>query len=264
MFIQGERLFRSTDRGTTWEEAGAPGPQAPNADISAVSAREAWALVPGSPATQCQGQTVEILHTVDTGASWQRQAASGIGNPGCKIALSFVDATRAFFAASDPNAPPVIYRTTDAAKTWAPSAPLADPPGFASQGGAALRPGPVRALGGVLLVDASGGNPQRDYVFRSTDGGAMWTFFRLPPAGSPVAFVTETRWLELIGPGESQETVDGGATWHAYASDYSQAAPVPAQVVFGDPLVGYATVRGGLQRTTDGGLHWTALKTPGT
>ncbi len=30
------------------------------------------------------------------------------------------------------------------------------------------------------------------------------------------------------------------------------------------PLVGYATVRGGLQRTLDGGIHWSSLHTPGT
>lgn len=47
------------------------------------------------------------------------------------------------------------------------------------------------------------------------------------------------------------------------ASDYDQAAPVAPDVVFGDSAVGYATVRGGLSRTLDGGLHWSALHTPG-
>jgi photosystem II stability/assembly factor-like uncharacterized protein len=56
----------------------------------------------------------------------------------------------------------------------------------------------------------------------------------------------------------------GGATWHAFTFDYSQAAPIAPEIVFGDPLVGYATVRGAIQRTVDGGAHWTQLKTPGT
>ena len=34
--------------------------------------------------------------------------------------------------------------------------------------------------------------------------------------------------------------------------------------VFGDASVGYATVRGAIQRTTDGGAHWITIKTPGT
>jgi len=49
-----------------------------------------------------------------------------------------------------------------------------------------------------------------------------------------------------------------------YTTDYSQAAPIAPQIVFGDAMVGYATVRGEIQRTTDGGAHWTKIKTPGT
>jgi len=79
-----------------------------------------------------------------------------------------------------------------------------------------------------------------------------------------VAFVTESRWLQVILPGQSVETTDAGRSWHAYASDYGQAAPVSPQVVFGDASVGYATVRGSIQRTEDGGLHWKYIKTPGT
>jgi len=62
----------------------------------------------------------------------------------------------------------------------------------------------------------------------------------------------------------SKETTDGGTTWHAFTTDYSQAAPIAPDIVFGDPLVGYATVRGAIQRTVDGGAHWTTIKTPGT
>jgi len=60
------------------------------------------------------------------------------------------------------------------------------------------------------------------------------------------------------------ETTDGGATWHAYTTDYSQAAPIAPDIVFGDAQVGYAIVRGSIQRTVDGGAHWTTIKTPGT
>ncbi len=35
-------------------------------------------------------------------------------------------------------------------------------------------------------------------------------------------------------------------------------------VVFGDAEVGYATVRGSIQRTVDGGAHWERIDTPGT
>jgi photosystem II stability/assembly factor-like uncharacterized protein len=101
-------------------------------------------------------------------------------------------------------------------------------------------------------------------VYRSTDGGASWSYAATAPVGGlrPV-LTSETRWLELLGP-DWQETTDAGRTWHPYQSDYSQAAPIGPEIVFGDAQVGYATVRGSIQRTMDGGAHWTAIKTPGT
>jgi hypothetical protein len=35
-------------------------------------------------------------------------------------------------------------------------------------------------------------------------------------------------------------------------------------VVFADDRVGYATVRGLIQRSQDGGAHWSAIRSPGT
>ena len=84
----------------------------------------------------------------------------------------------------------------------------------------------------------------------------------LPSALGAFAFVSELRWLQ-IAPGAFRETTDGGATWRALSSDYSQAAGVAPTVVFADALVGYATVRGAIQRTVDGGSRWTVVETPG-
>jgi photosystem II stability/assembly factor-like uncharacterized protein len=60
------------------------------------------------------------------------------------------------------------------------------------------------------------------------------------------------------------ETGDSGAGWHPFTTDYAQAPPIAPEIVFGDGRVGYATVRGAIQRTLDGGAHWTGIKTPGT
>lgn len=143
---------------------------------------------------------------------------------------------------------------------------MPDPPGFVtSPGGRSLTTGPVRAFGAVLLLEgtiAERGVPR--FVFRSADGGATWTYLATAPTPSSVAFVTATRWLQLLLPGQTMETTDAGKSWHAYAADYGQAAPVPPHVVFGDPQVGYATVRGSIKRTLDGGRHWMAIRTPGT
>ena len=107
----------------------------------------------------------------------------------------------------------------------------------------------------MVLLEARGYGQLQRYVFLSTDGGASWTY---------VSTVTTSRWIQLNPPGQSMETSDGGASWHPYTTDYGQAAAVGPDIVFGDASVGYATVRGAIQRTTDGGAHWTQIKAPGT
>jgi photosystem II stability/assembly factor-like uncharacterized protein len=184
----------------------------------------------------------------------------------CKRNLSSSDATHAFFSASSPNAAPVIYRTADGGQTWSMSTPLPDPPGFTTQGaGAVLNPERPRGFGPIVLVGAIGGGQGTRYVFRSVDGGATWKYAStVPLSENSVAYVTAARWLQLGPPGGSRWTLDGGAVWQQFETDYSQAAPIAPDIVFGDAMVGYATARGAIQRTTDGGAHWIVIKTPGT
>lgn len=54
------------------------------------------------------------------------------------------------------------------------------------------------------------------------------------------------------------------ATWHAFVTNYGRTAPVAPQVVFGDAEVGYASARGSIQGTSDAGVHWMGVRTPGT
>lgn len=270
VLVVDQYLYRSTDRGATWEQRPLPAfvIGVPQSDISFVSDREGWFTTVGSPETQCNAQMVGIWHTTDAGTTWRALGSKGIADSQCKAGLSFVDPNRGFLGTWDDNSAPLIYRTTDGGRTWTASRPLPDPPGFKTVGaGVTLHAGLVRAFGSALLVTAtgqqSGGNVK--YVFRSTDGGASWSYLATSPTqDGTLALVTASRWIQLIGPGQSMETTDAGASWHRYSSDYSQAAPIAADFVFGDSLVGYATVRGGITRTADGGLHWASIKTPGT
>jgi photosystem II stability/assembly factor-like uncharacterized protein len=267
-------LFRSTDRGNSWAQRPLPttdGGYLP--EISFADLNNGWYSTGGSPETQCNGAGTAIWRTTDGAATWRQVAlvpgSSGIGYPQCKEGLSFIDETHGFLAAWDDNHLPSIYRTADGGKSWM-AATLPDPPGFTTQaGGFRLRAGLVRAFGSTLLVPAWGMQPGAqagtEYVFGSIDGGATWTYLATTGGGiNNVTFVSASRWLELIGPRQSVETTDAGKTWHPYPSDYSQAAPVAPQIVFGDSLVGYATVRGSIQRSIDGGMHWSYIKTPGT
>lgn len=265
--VAGTRLFRSTDRGDSWSERPLPA-QPRNPDISFVSDSEGWVALNGSPAAQCLTQSVSLAHTATAGTAWEDISPSGIAPAQCKENLSFTDAQHGFLSAWDPNSPPVIYRSADAGRTWSASRPLPDPPGFTtSNAGFTLRAGAVKAFGASVLVEAVGQTTagQRRYVFGSADGGATWTF--KSAASDPengVVFATATRWLQLSAPGASKETTDGGASWHAFTTDYSQAAPIAPAIVLGDAQVGYATVRGAIQRTVDGGAHWGPIRTPGT
>jgi photosystem II stability/assembly factor-like uncharacterized protein len=220
-------------------------------------------LSTASPATQCQSQAATIWKTTDGASQWQKLTSTGIADAMCKRGLWSADSTHAFFTTYSPNAGSLIYRTADTGGSWTASAGLPIPANLASHGAQFVqiteRP---RAFGSVVLV--AGGAGQTKDVFRSTDGGATFVYASTVEASGSVAYVTATRWLQLAAPGESMETTDGGASWHAYTTDYSQAAPIAPDVVFGDANVGYATVRGAIQRTTDGGAHWTTIKTPGT
>ncbi len=268
-FVVNEYLYRSMNGGVTWEQRPMPAPRHGGVrwlEISFVSSEEGWLTMSGAgPGPNLFAYW--ILHTTDAGATWQLWATKGIAVSQATNGLSFMDSRRGFLVTSDPNHPAVIYRTTDGGHTWMASQPLPYPPSFKTVCVVCgLRDaGSVRAFGSTLLVPAwQASDPLTQYVFRSVDGGATWTYAASSPRqGGNVDFVTATLWLELIGPGQSTETTDAGASWHRYASDYSQAAPIAADFVFADSSVGYGTVRGGITRTEDGGLHWTTIETPG-
>jgi photosystem II stability/assembly factor-like uncharacterized protein len=267
------RLFRSTDRGDSWQERPAP-PKLPVV-VSFIDDHEGWALVqqgfgvPPPAGGACAAPSVTVQHTSDGGTTWQDLNATGMGAGPCKTTLRFADALHGYISAFDPNGSPVVYRSADGGRTWTASRPLADPPGFTTKtgGGTTLGVGRVGSFGATLLVTAFPTNPTTGaiYAYRSTDAGATWTYAsKAPNPTQDVAFVTATRWLQISSPGDAKETTDGGATWHAYVTTYQQAAPIGPAVTFGDAQVGYATVRGAIQRTIDGGAHWTSIRTPGT
>ena len=276
--VGGSRLFRSTDRGDTWQDRSAGlDPLAFGREIAFISESAGWQKTTGSSGAACAVQWTAIGRTVDGAMTWSQVVPaappagndpSGLFGGPCKSGLTFADPDVGFLSSRDPNSAPVIYRTADAGRTWGASRALPDPPGFTTRGGGAvLQPGRVRVAGTTLLLAASGETSGKlaTYAFRSVDGGSTWSYVATIPDGEGAfTFVSATRWLLIATPSSSKETTDGGATWHAFTTDYSQAAPIAPDVVFGDSLVGYATVRGAIQRTVDGGAHWTTIKTPGT
>lgn len=261
--VGGVLLYRSTDRGTTWEQRGLPAVGLPRS-ISFQSGVNGW-VTTVDPSGACP-TSYRIWATADGGATYREIQPTGIGGNACGGAVTLVDATTAFLSGGGNETDPFLYRSSDGGLTWT----ALTPPSVAGAPASALSLGAVERFGTTLLmqvIDWRNTPPQRA-VYRSTDNGATWSFAAAIPTGempASIGLATATRWFVLgDGAASAQETTDAGATWHPYTTDYQQAAPVGPALYFADANVGYATVRGTIQRTIDGGAHWTRLSTPGT
>jgi len=264
MFVNFDHLFVSLNRGDTWTERALP--PVPSSPILAfISAGEGWWLTASSSGTQCILQSVEVWKTDDGAATWRKLDAAGLDKTTCKRSIQFSGPGVGFIPVTDAAGVPTIYRTSDGGRSWLPSSPLADPPGFRHGPGSPLEVGNIGDFGDVLFAEAFAyiNGVVKALVYRSTDRGATWTYAAASLQSADIVFVTPTRWLQFV-PQDSRETTDAGQTWHFYPNDYQTAAPIAPQFVFGDASTGYATVRGTLARTTDGGGHWSRLRTPGT
>lgn len=272
--VGGGRLFLSTDRGASWHErpwARYPGGGG-NPVISFVDDSNGWALFPGVPSTQCQQAGAQLWRTSDAGGHWslvaevsdQKQPTTGLPFAQCKEYMAFVDAKDGYVAGHDTEFQPTISRTADGGAHWS-RAVLPDPPVFTRGGGNTLSVIAIRKFGTQLLA-ATVSPMGAQYVYRSTDGGMSWTYLAFvgTDAYVDVTFVTASRWLVIGNDGVGEGTTDAGSSWHSFSSDYRDAAGVASTFVFADANVGYGTVRGGIQVTSDGGTHWVRLRTPGT
>jgi photosystem II stability/assembly factor-like uncharacterized protein len=261
--------YRSTNRGDTWESLSGAPVYPGLKEISFIDAQQGYLV--GPIQEQCTGADTEVWHTYDANGwywvgMWRMSHNSdNVGSLECREGLSFIDPTHVFIGAWADGRHPTVYRTVDGGKTWS-GVDLPDPPDFQTGPGFSLRAGLVKKFGSALYVIAwgkqPGGIPDRQYMFRSTDDGATWSWLMKVPSRY-IAMVTESRWLMLLAPGQSMESTNGGQQWHLYGSDFITDTEVGGpQIVFADSQVGYAEGRGALQRTIDGGLHWVRIATP--
>ena len=250
-----DHLYRSTDQGNHWEQRPMPAGQV----VSFVDDHEGW-LLDSERSSQCDQRPAQIWHTTDAGQMWQQLDARGIAPSQCKTGMWFFDLKHGFVGAWDASHAATIYRTADGGSTWAATTLVPNPPNFQSQqGGVGYEVAWIKQFGSNLYLAAYG----TPYLYRSSDGGASWQWFTKEQSNSLV-MVTETRWLDLSMPGQSMESVDGGRAFGPYASDFTADEPKSTRFVFADALVGYASAASALiQRTLDGGRHWSHIATPG-
>lgn len=191
VILGGEVLYRSTDRGTTWEQRGLPPVRHPGW-IAFISDLEGWVTTTDPTGTGCPGN-YRIWRTVDGGASYEEIDPKSLTGSACTGALVFADREHAFLTGRKDEVGHFIYRSNDGGRTWIESPPLRSGGVVASQ----VLPGAVRSFADTLLLpvtDYSRTEP-RQAVYRSTDGGASWTHLSDAATSSPVALTSATRWI---------------------------------------------------------------------
>jgi len=149
--VANSRLFRSSDRGDTWQEQRPPA-LTPITLLSFIDDHEGWLAPLGSVGAGCGTQSFALSHTADAGATWSALTVSGIPPAQCKNTMTFRDPTNGLVTAYDGTTAPVVYRTTDGGRTWTANSPaLPQAPG--STGGLTVIS--VRAFGSTALADVT-------------------------------------------------------------------------------------------------------------
>lgn len=236
--------------------------------ITFVDDYHGYVLFPGEPGTQCQQAGASLYATSDSANTWDlvsivksdSRAPQGLPFDQCKDYVYFLDPFFGFVAGHDTAHAPVISRTQNGGRTWDQST-LPDPPGFTTNGGGvSLRVNQIRNFLGRMLLEASGTDAngvERSFIYESDDGGATWSYSE--PATGGEVFVTATRWLRLAGD-VHEETTDAGHTWHPFETQYANPGGDQSRFVFADTSTGYGVAGGQVERTADGGVTWSLVK----
>jgi hypothetical protein len=152
----GSTLFRSSDRGVTWTQAGSFTP----ASIGRLA-------TPGTdPSILLAASGAGVLRSADSGKTWSVQSFNGIG-----VSVLGVAATQPLrvYAAVDGAG---VFRSDDGASTFGSASQ-----GFPSMSANSLEVAPDAAdevVAGGNLIDAQGVSTGAGAVLRSTDGGHTW------------------------------------------------------------------------------------------
>jgi len=109
----------------------------------------------------------------------------------------------------------------------------------------------------------------QEYLFRSTDGGVLWTAFLTPFPLHKVFFVNTTDGWGIAGEGSEPSffcvfTSDSGRTWKRLAT-LTRNMEVPTGIAFDTSHHGWIVGQGEVGmafvlETNDGGEHWSRLR----
>ena len=81
VLLENQYLYRSTDRGTSWQQQPVPPGNFPHPEISFVDDHNGWMATGGVPETQCNGAGTSVWRTSDSGTTWRLVASVTEGAP---------------------------------------------------------------------------------------------------------------------------------------------------------------------------------------
>jgi hypothetical protein len=265
----------------------------------ALDANTAWAMTPEMPACDVQNwnciripDTALMWHTTDGGRTWQGQFIAAVPLGSMPMSIQFLDAHTGWLLAMSFNEPDRhyhLYQTTDGGTNWSEIMDVSS-----STAPEVLREKDITA---IAFQDSQTGwmstseicceehliKVKEWNIYRSTDAGVTWDKFFLPaPDPLPETFLHNTAQcavqdMQVILPSVLETTFycyvyeglsksyfyfhyhsgDGGDHWVSFQQT--------GNVQFIDASLGWRmTPKEGaydLERTQDGGVTWTKLKT---
>jgi photosystem II stability/assembly factor-like uncharacterized protein len=273
-----DRVVRTTDGATTWQDVTPQGLGTPLAEVF-LSAQVAWVASgtradPNSGNTRPGDGTTKLFRTGDGGQTWQQSTL-----PFYLGQMTFVNAQDGWILVGQGVAAGSegvdIYRTTNGGQTWklvSSASPTANPgdPNLVPFSGHKAGMGFVNATTGWVTGDEPA--PDFFYVYQTTDGGQTWHHQDLPlPSGvsntetsvQPPTFVDAQNGFMRVNVALS--TGDSQATFVLYVTHDTGKSWQPTNFLpaftyaFLDGRQGWATDGTHLWMTVDGAQNWTVI-----
>ena len=191
-----------------------------------------------------------IFKTINGGANWTKYPL-GLGTV-IIMDIYFFNASVGYATAWDYNSNTTyMLHTTDAGASW-----------ISVAGGVA-----GGQLNGLFCTSATtcyavGWNGSGHGVYKTTDGGNVWTFLSDPSGDCGSIYFTSATNGVVVGGHYIYQTTDGGNSWNPV---YNNSTNGPATVCFADANNGFAVGKSGtIVNTTDGGATWNPMSSPTT
>ncbi|MGH9874394.1 MAG: WD40/YVTN/BNR-like repeat-containing protein [Pyrinomonadaceae bacterium] len=276
----GVGLYCSKDAGRTWqllastERSGVPR----GIGVIAIDPFDSKHLLIGGVGfgeVSYEGKSLGGLYSsFDRGVSWERETLVSEQNYWCHSIVFHPTKKRTIFATfTEQGARSGIWRTTDGGKHWTHLSRGLPPPALFGRTSLAISPSKPQVIYAIAADESSESSDLMLGVYRSADGGETWKDIsrkhfakegQMSYGNTIVVHPRDPNYV-ICGGVDLHCTTDAGDSWRRitqweldrgkprYAHSDHHALLMPAAV----PGLVYSGNDGGVDRSYDGGSHWT-------